>query len=66
MLDERNIRKRFALGKGSCCDVAIIFPDAIVCIEVKTKNLSRDVPAVATVRDMRSKLEATLLSADKQ
>ena len=66
VLDERSIRKRFALGKGSCCDVAIIFPDAIVCIEVKTKNLSRDVPAVATVRDMRSKLEATLLSADKQ
>ena len=66
VLDERNIRKRFALGTGLCCDVAIIFSDAIVCIEVKTKNLSRDIPAAATVRGMRAKLKTTVLSADKQ
>jgi len=66
VLNEQSIRKRFALGTGLCCDVAIIFPDAIICIEVKTKNLSSDIPAAATVRDMRAKLKTTVLSADKQ
>ena len=66
VLDEQGIRRRFALATGLCCDVAIIFPHAIICIEVKTKNLSVDVPAAATVRDMRTKLKTTLLSADKQ
>lgn len=66
VLDEQGIRRRFVLGTGLCCDVAIIFPDAIICIEVKTKNLSSDIPAAATIRDMRAKLKTTLLCADKQ
>lgn len=66
VLDEQGIRGRFSLGKGLCCDVAIIFSTAIICIEVKAKNLSSNVPAAATVRDMRAKLKSTLVSADEQ
>ena len=66
VLDEDRMRCRFALGTGLCCDVAIIFPKAIVCIEVKTKNLSSNLPAAATARELKSKLKATVLHADEQ
>ena len=66
VLNEAGMRSRFALQTGLCCDVALIFPNAIVCIEVKTKNLNSRLPAAASVRDMKAKLRATLLSADEQ
>ena len=66
VLDEAGMRSRFALQTGLCCDVALIFPNAVVCIEVKTKNLNSSLPAAASVRDMKAKFKATLLSADEQ
>jgi hypothetical protein len=66
VLDESEIRKEFDVREGRVCDMVLIDEDAIVCVEIKSKNLNEKLPAAATTLDLRSRLKATVLSAEGQ
>ena len=67
VLGQTAIRARFGIAPGQqCCDVALITENAIICVEVKSKNLSSKLRAAASSRDMMTSLKTTVISADEQ
>lgn len=59
---EEDIRSILAIPKsGKVCDFLVEDDDTVVLFEVKHKNNNQNLPAMASVRDLTSKLKATVV-----
>ncbi|MDR1349964.1 MAG: hypothetical protein LBJ59_04130 [Zoogloeaceae bacterium] len=62
VLNEEEIKNKFKLN-GKVCDFLLEEKEGFVLIEVKHKNLTKQIPAIAEPSLLRSKLKATLCKA---
>lgn len=65
VLDEEQIRAVYSV-QGKVCDLCVITESFVILIEVKRKNFSSVMPVMASERDFKSRLKATVVKAIEQ